>query len=93
MHRCPSCGVDLAIEVHKVEHELPPQDRRPDGTKMPAEMNDHRAAAFTMPFGKHKGLTLGEIHRKDSTYLGWGMDQGWNGALGRAVSHFLDSRR
>ena len=40
-----------------------------------------------MPWGKHKGKTLGEIYQQDSRYLDWCMDNAaaMTGSLRRAV--------
>jgi hypothetical protein len=34
-------------------------------------MTPERAAAFTLPFGKHKGETLAEVGSTDRRYLEW----------------------
>lgn len=91
MHRCPSCGVDLHIALHVAKDEQPqPQRRRQDGSLEPAPMTPERAEAFTMPFGKFKGLSLAQIdadgHRD---YLEWGARQ-WDRTLGRAVVGYLE---
>ena len=37
-------------------------------------MKPSDAAAYVMPFGKHRGLTLLQIAQQDPTYLDWASD-------------------
>lgn len=83
--KCPCCGAELAL--HAVEPR-PPQGRRPDGPRGPDDMTPERAAAFVVPFGKHRGLTLAELALRDPEYFRWGASQ-WDRALGRAAKIHL----
>ncbi len=83
--KCPNCGVDLAL--HAVE-PLGEQKRRPDGGREAAEMTPARAAAFVVPLGKYRGMTLADVGVKDLEYLRWGAGT-WGRALGRAAKFHL----
>lgn len=96
---CPCCRamLDIAVDIKTPAKPLatqshPEQRRRPDGSLEPATMTDERAAAFSMPFGKYKGLTLAEIDRKDASYLNWLKDNVEPGSVARAVEHFISNR-
>lgn len=83
---CPRCGVGLAL--HAVE-PLGEQKRRPNGGREPAEMTPARAAAFVVPVGKYRGMTLADIGERDPEYLRWGAGT-WDRALGRAAKFHLE---
>lgn len=85
MCQCPNCGTNLAL--HAVE-PLREQRRRDDGGLEPAEMTPERAAAFVLPIGKYRGMTVGDVGARDVEYLRWGAAN-WDRALGRAVKYHL----
>lgn len=71
--RCPHC------RGHVVESDAaPPHYRRLDCGEcgswlawVPAPMTRERAEAMTMPFGKHRGLSLGHLAVNHPGYLEW----------------------
>lgn len=58
---------------------------------VPAPMTIERASAVVVPFGKHRGKTMGEVCDTDPSYLRWGIESGaFDGSLGRAAE-FLEN--
>lgn len=48
---------------------------------------------FTMPFGKHKGLSFDEIYKKDLHYLLWMSREFLNKNIKKKVTEFLESKK
>lgn len=53
-------------------------------------LTPERAAAWVMPFGKHRGLTLAEIGETDIGYLTWLVANVDRPSIQRTVRYFLD---
>ncbi len=48
------------------------------------------AAEFVMPFGKHRGRTLGQIARRDPGYLRWLANKYRDGKIGQRAMRLLE---
>lgn len=96
---CPHCGKPVSVtvkpapeSVSRPDHQpREPQQRRSDGSLEPATMTAERAAAFSLPLGKHKGLTIAEVARKDHSWLRWYAANGVEGSVKRAVVFYLEN--
>lgn len=65
--QCPHCGKPIELSVVGVKSDWP--RKREDRDRGP--LTPEQARAYPMPFGKHKGSTLGEIGLKDPAYIQW----------------------
>jgi hypothetical protein len=96
-YTCPHCRKSLRVipapeaVSRPASYPREPQQRRPDGSLAPMPMTVERAAAFNVPIGKHKGMTIAEIARKDHGWLRWYAANGTEGSVKRAVVHFLEN--
>lgn len=71
-------GEVSAEEVAQEVHGEIIADPQPENVK--EQPHQEVASVFvgdTLPFGKYKGLTLSEIHKKNTAYLDWVLEQSW----------------
>jgi uncharacterized protein (DUF3820 family) len=86
---CPSCG--HSVKTDRGGEIRSPEPARPAAARTTNPWTMERARAIEMPFGKHKGKTLGEIadHKQDRNYLVWGSAI-WDRGLGKATRIVLE---
>jgi hypothetical protein len=101
--QCYRCGAALEFDLtaahqqHQPQHQPPRQQpqpswqpARPQGLKQqPQPMDALRARSFVMPFGRHKGRTLEQIHRTHPDYVKW-LAETMDRSVGRAARGFLE---
>ena len=56
-------------------------------------MSDGDAASTKLTFGKHKGMTLGEVAKEDKSYLSWLSENAKQDDLKQAAAMVLDPKR
>src|SRR5262245_46059159 len=71
--RCPRCGGPLLTERMESGPHFARTRCRACGFRRweRAPMTPERAAAFVLPFGRHRGRTLAEVGVADRGYLEW----------------------
>lgn len=79
---CPGCGSTNLVAVprsdqHHAELRCGACDRWIKF--VPTPWTRERAEAFRLPYGKHKGKTVGELGRTDPDYLRWMARECWGG--------------
>lgn len=83
---CPDCE-----KPHPTFEPVPLlQDKRPNGTLVPAEWTVGRAANFIVPMGtKHKGQKIACIAAVDPSWLAWAVGSNI-ASVQKAASVYLD---
>lgn len=90
---CPGCGSPAPVTrpgkgPHAAGLWCPACERHVRWLRVPVDAAV--AAEFVMPFGKHRGRTLGQIARLDPGYLNWLANAFRDGKIGQRAGRLLE---